>query len=708
MIADGTIRQTTEKLRQPENWVASYLGNGNIGGCFDYAGLQFQEPDAQTDIIGDTYFVSQHHYVHGKFGMDYALPIGRLQAKVTVDVEQVEPRDPSAFEYVDQILRIDRGFLHTKYLLAGGKPVEQVQFFSQKRKNLFVLRVNSDTPVEFDFKPVDRTPYHYNSQFETQVVYNEADGDRVWEIPTNLQTTAVIMRQQGEMLAIAIYSTLEVDDPVEAGINEVLTAHLVGWDCLFDEQERKWERYWSRAQVSLPHPLGAIWRRANYYLGCSLNERPSHPPLVFGLACVQWPAYFPQDFFYAYTNTLTADHLDLAAGTSGFWHNILPHAQDYALRLFNLAGAVYPWTPPVFDWHDYHCNGITPNKCYYELHNSAYVAKMCWDYYTYTLDESYLREKAYPVIREIARMYASMTIIRDGRAHILFAPIQSQDETGPPDMPNYFDAMVSAEYCLTLGDALARKFGEEQVARDFRRILDAGYVFDRLELGDTYGVFEGDTRTEGFQKHPVQLNPITWLPIERFFNDARIANYHRRRYEICRGYKDATSTAWTLGQFMLASCRLGNPEALAEDIENILRCSIMDADYIQTFESSRKAPHFLTTIGLFMQAITETLVQTCRGRVDIFGCLLPEWENERIEFSNLRTPGGFLVSGHKQANQFEIEIESLLGGELRFSLPRINGEITVTSGGVELYNGTAAREINVNTRAGDAITVRPA
>lgn len=664
----GDIRQDTAKLARVEDWVASYLGNGIIGGCFDYAGLQFQDgTPGRPDIIGDTYFVSQYHYVHGKFGMDYALPIGRLQARILVDGREIEPSDPSGFAELDQVLDIREGVLRTEYALAQGACVRQQQFASQTRKNLFVLRTECDHPIQFEFRPIEETGYHYAGHFRTDILESAIDGLRVWQIPTNLQTTAVGTRQVGCDLFISIFSSIECPDPAVRCVAEIDTAARIGFDGLLEEQRSWWRRYYE-SDLDVAHPLGDIWRRANYYIGCSFADQRTHPPLVFGLARVQWPAYFPQDYFYAYENTLAANHLAQAAGTSEFWHEILPHARGYARRLFGLEGSVYPWTPPVFDWSNYHHDGEVPNKCYYEMHNSAYVAKMCWDYHRYTLDEDYLRDRAWPVIREIAQMYASMTSIVDGRARIDFTPNMSQDEYSPQDMPNYFDTLVSAEYALTLARGLAQRFGDAETGQLCSTILDAGYVYEHLHVGDTYAVYEGDTRTSDFQKHPVQLHPITWLPIERFFVDPRIANYHSRRYDICQGYKDASSTAWTLGQFMIASCRLRKPDELARDIANIARCRIMDPDYIQTFESSRRSSHFLTTIGLFMQAITETLVQSHGRAVDFFPCLLPEWRGQRVEFRSIRLPGRFTASGVWDAGCASIEVRSERGGAFAYTI----------------------------------------
>ena len=706
--SSGNIEQGSKQLSNIENWVASYLGNGLLGGCFDYAGLQFQDgTEGRPDIIGDTYFVSQSHYVHGRYGMDYALPIGRLQADIAHNGKTVELSNHTTLTKLSQSLDIRKGILQTRYSLRGGPTVKQTQFFSQVRKHVFAAKVESEADIRFRFVPITQTPYHYGSHFETEVKTQALEGCTVHEIPTNLQTTAVALKQSDDLVLVSVYSSLETDNPAQACIDDISSAVDAGSHTLLAEQQAWWNQYWDESDVSIPHPLDSIWKRANYYIGCSCADQKTHPPLVFGLARVQWPAYFPQDYFYAYTNTFAANHLKQAAGTSEFWFEILRHAEDYAKRVFGLDGAVYPWTPTVFDWHDYHRNARVPNSCYYELHNSAYVAKMCHDYYLHTCDESYLREKAYPVIKQIARMYASMTTIIDGRAQIRFKPNTSQDEGSPTGMPNYFDTLVSAEFTLRLAGQLAERFGDSATSQMCSKILDAGYAYERLEFEDTYSVFEGDVRTEDFQKHPVQLNPITWLPIQRFFEDPRIRAYHARRYDICRGYKDASSTAWTLGQFMLASCRLRMPDELAKDIENIQRCRIMDPAYTQTFESTRRSPHFLTTIGLFMQAITETLVQTHNGFTEIFPCLLKDQDSQPIEFRGIRAPGGFRVSGLRKKRLQRLEITSEFGGVFEFG---IHGEerhvVLVDDQGNEVYAGPASRG-SFKTTPGAVYTLSP-
>jgi trehalose/maltose hydrolase-like predicted phosphorylase len=56
----------------------------------------------------------------------------------------VEPSNPSEITEVDQRLDIGEGVLYTSYTLSQGPRVEQAQFFSQIRKNLFVLRAHCE------------------------------------------------------------------------------------------------------------------------------------------------------------------------------------------------------------------------------------------------------------------------------------------------------------------------------------------------------------------------------------------------------------------------------------------------------------------------------------------------------------------------------------------------------------------------------------
>jgi hypothetical protein len=143
-------------------------------------------------------------------------------------------------------------------------------------------------------------------------------------------------------------------------------------------------------------------------------------------------------------------------------------------------------------------------------------------------------------------------------------------------------------------------------------------------------------------------------------------------------------------------------DGFREDLRRARSCRIVDPRLIQTFESSGSKPHFMTTQGFFMQAITECFLQSSRITVEVGSLILPEWReasrSEPIRFHHLRAPGGFLVSGVISGEEEEYTIFSERGETLSLGFPqrwergtliKESGECSIQNGGA-LFIGTPA------------------
>jgi len=98
-------------------------------------------------------------------------------------------------------------------------------------------------------------------------------------------------------------------------------------------------------------------------------------------------------------------------------HALLPQAQDNARDAYGLAGAMYPLVHfPL------RCRGIAHTNLTWEqdMGLNGLITKPLWLYYRYTGDTEFLRDLAWPVLRECARFVAAyLTEEPDGRLHIV-------------------------------------------------------------------------------------------------------------------------------------------------------------------------------------------------------------------------------------------------------------------------------------------------
>jgi len=144
------------------------------------------------------------------------------------------------------------------------------------------------------------------------------------------------------------------------------------------------------------------------------------------------------------------------------------------------------------------------------------------------------------------------------------------------------------------------------------------------------------------QKHPDQLFPLIHTPLGPTLSGPH-KKAHELRYDIAFEAQRPRFLGHTLGEFILASARMHNPEAWAKDWSMILPAKYIDPDLIQFYESTGNALAFyITTHGLFAQAILETTVSTWWNKLDLGRCI--PWKGT-VRFGNIRTLLGVTVSG---------------------------------------------------------------
>jgi hypothetical protein len=290
---------------------------------------------------------------------------------------------------------------------------------------------------------------------------------------------------------------------------------------------------------------------------------------------------------------------------------------------------------------------------------------MAWETARHVGDDAWSRDVAWPVIRETARFYASILENRDdGTWGMHLTPSRGQDEWGGVNEPNYLCALYSARYTLRVATQAAADWHLEASPK-WSEVLDDGLAFAVLMDPDA-GIYKTCERETGpeftyRQKHPVQLNPIIFVPHPDL--DEYETNAYRRRYDICPTGKDLAFAGWTLGAFWLADARMGRAEELYSDFEKTLPAHYADRDLVQFYGRSDAytMQYYLTIHGLFMQAIQDALLTDCFEDLRIGPAVPDQWGH--ASFESFRTMQGHRISAvirEGRALPVQLEEESKL------------------------------------------------
>jgi trehalose/maltose hydrolase-like predicted phosphorylase len=241
-----------------------------------------------------------------------------------------------------------------------------------------------------------------------------------------------------------------------------------GFAQLLEEQRAAWEALWqsdvliegdARAQQAVHSEL--------YYL---LSTSSTDTAWGAG-ACALTPGYLNHVFWDSDTwifPALLLLHPQRAKSLVDFRERTLEPARERA-RQRGFAGAMFPWESDPENGSEQ-----TPHFAYIlgesEIHVNADVAIAQWQYYLATQDKTWLRTHGWPVIREVARFWASRATYDPTGRYYAIAHVNSVAESHT-DIANDTFTNLSAAKALNIATAAAGVLGEhaeplwERVAR---------------------------------------------------------------------------------------------------------------------------------------------------------------------------------------------------------------------------------------------------
>jgi hypothetical protein len=677
VVRRANVAYDLESFQSGIPHVPPYVSNGVVGGCFDHFGFQ-SRPDTGVPE-GRTVLGYVDHYYGCAHGLYRQFPLTYIHASFAdgTPLNLVDCRSYS------QVLDIYDGALTTRYDLYG--PTAIRCFASQTVPNLFMMGVerkpsSAGKELVLTFECNTSACQNRDQRWKARPVrvsFDQAEHGMRVTSKTNVSTTEwTVLCRQGTFSVDRTRLVLRLPSGRSAiriwvkrdGCPDERAARAPA-DALLKQHTATWRGLWKLSWVDLPEERAQrVWCRTKYYALSHFPSIPVRPLCPTGLAGNIWGYTFPQDVYYVAENLPRLGHLDRAQAAMAFWLDHVRDAEEYCRRLLRVQGVYYPWAVPYGDWKKYEADGVL-NADSYELHNPAYVVAMVWHYYLISRDRRFLK-RFFPVIEGVFRYYGN--IVRKGKAgtyNTYHAKARGQDEasTTQGKLRNLLCAGYSAEYAarayvyaadvLEKSDAVLLKLADDIVTSGCTRA-------PLLRKEGFYATYQGDNRPLGSQKHPVQLNPIAFLPMpDMVESDDAILAAWKSRYDLTREARKPLTQGWTLGEFALASARMRAPGEMEKDLHAVQPCRGADPRWVQFYESSfwegwhlRKAYYF-PMMGLYLQAFTDCIVQDWRWYLDLFACLPAGWRQKRFSFAGIRVRGGVEVSGRWNKGRFSVRLK---------------------------------------------------
>ena len=380
----------------------------------------------------------------------------------------------------------------------------------------------------------------------------------------------------------------------------------------------------------------------------------------------------------------------------------VPHGREVARLLYDCDGIVLPiQTDPR--------GRATPESRGWDVWTgaAAWLAQHFWWRYEYSRDETFLRERAYPVIKEVAAFYQTY-LVRDPQGRLVPVPSQSPENTftgGTSPVSLCVGATMDLELihdALTHAIQASEELGvDRELRQGWRCILEEIPPLQVGRYGQLQEWLEDYEECEPGHRHIshlVGLFPGDQLTLE---DEPRLTQAARASLER-RLAHGGGHTGWSRAWVACCWARLAEGNLAREHLIALLTGSTTDSLL------DLHPPRIFQIDGNFggTAAVAEMLLQSHHDVVRILPALPSGWSGGRV--SGLRARGGFgldITWAHGQPQQ--VTLRSDLGLPCRMHLPDGTSAVVTCRGGDVPVAQNDAGTLRFETDAGTTYTVRP-
>jgi hypothetical protein len=555
---------------------------------------------------------------------------------------------------------------------AGGPPRAAIRALAQR--NAFLIEADVAARLE-QFRTADTPDAQTGETGGVRWLHQMIPGDRDWPG----MEFAVAVADTGQRKAVAIVTSLESSDVVAAAVKEARAVAQAHPASLIGDHEAVWTRFWAASGVEVDDELmERTWYRGLYFLRCVSKPGVVAPGLFAGLTTGSpaWHGDYHTNYNIQQTfwHCFAANHPELAEPYDRLIASYFPRARWLAKTIFDMDGAFYPhvlfaYEPPdpskvkspVGRQYLHHVWGLT-------LGVSGFTVQPLWWHYKYDPDRNFLKQTAYPAVRDVAVFYANFIDLcerRDGR--VVLAPSVSPEHWGwtanfERNRNCAFD-IAMARYTLQAAIEGATALGcDSDLVTRFRAALALLPEYPRTREEKPVVVDVEDAPPINYNI-VVPTTPVCPGDVVTWQSPAEQRELFSRTLESIQW--NGNNSMVMLGVALARLDMPGTLDWIREEVRARLRPN-------GTLTLNRRGAHF-NSFGHYTEqfaaamVLSELLLQSVDDVIRVF----PAWpKQQNARFRRLRAQGGFLVSSSATAGNIDsVEVESTMGGTLRLVSP---------------------------------------
>jgi alpha-L-fucosidase 2 len=487
--------------------------------------------------------------------------------------------------------------------------------------------------------------------------------------------------------AWSVASSFEGSDPLALARGRVTRALDRGFGAMLETHKRWWFDYWHKSSVRVPNRIiERQWYLEQYKFGAA--SRRGAPPITLQAVWTAddgklppWKGDFHHDLNtqLSYWPCYSGNRLDEGLSYLEWLWKTRDTGFAWTKRFFGLPGLNVPMTADL--------NGNQMGGWRQYTHSATTVAWLAHHFYLhwkYSGDREFLRERAWPYLRDAAVFIEAFTRTKDARGKRTH-PLSSSPEIHDNRPEAWFDSVTNYDLALdrwlmAAAAEAAEALGLKDEAARWRGVLAE---FPGFSLGEDGRLLVAAGHPLGAShrhfSHLMAIHPLGLIDWEdgaaaRRTIRASLADLDRLGSSAWTGY----SFAWLAN--LAARARDGEKAAKALEVfatpftlRNSFHCN---GD--QSGKGYSKLTYRPFTLeGNFAAAagVQEMLLQSHRGRIVVFPAIPASWGD--VAFTTLRAEGAFLVSAARTGGKVaRVEIIAERGGRCRIVSPFTGKELT--------------------------------
>ncbi|MFA7328723.1 MAG: glycoside hydrolase family 95-like protein [Candidatus Ratteibacteria bacterium] len=461
------------------------------------------------------------------------------------------------------------------------------------------------------------------------------------------------------VLAVTVATSLDNQNPAEAACRILNEFGQKDYGRIKASHIARWTEFWAKSEINIPDKfLEYLWYFSFYLLNSTSGLGAKNPQgaSVYGLFYNNptiWPNCWYEDVNIeeAFWSVYVGNHLELSNSFVAGVKARLPRARNSARLKYGAKGASYG------DYFLFHCIG--PWYCQY-----------LWWHYRYSRDESFLRETAYPIMKEVLAFFEDILVREDDGTLSLFpsicpeqGPVTKNDTLGLAGIKYLLKAGIESTGILSVDSEKAKKWTGMLAALSGYATADSKY--GKIMLDSQWA------SPDLYLAHSSVLMPI--YPLREVTGETA---RNTLRYAEERQGVGTHNFVWLAG----AAAALGmGDEAVRLLYENgLVHMLVPTGLIVENTERNFQAcsvlfppsysPFLPETAGGVSAAINEMLIQSRPEYIAVFPAIPKKWPN--VSFSKLLAEGAFEVSAEmREGKTVCVEIRSLAGGKCRLLNP---------------------------------------